>query len=96
MGEPIPSAWSTTDVVPMPEVIRVAGVPARHVYHMVERGQIQPLPDRGRFNAILVTRDTAINFMMAVALAERARIAIATAYRAIEAGASFPVPTDTS
>lgn len=87
----IPEGWRDREVVALPEVVRATGVDRREFYGMVQRGVIPTLNERGRHNALQMTRDDAIKLVMALALAAAATIALATAFRAISAGATFPV-----
>jgi hypothetical protein len=94
MGAPVivPPEWDAIDAVPLPSVIRAADVPRGALHHAISRGQLHPLPEqRAKYGAVLITKDEALEVLMAAAIAAAAGIALATALRAVAAGATFPL-----
>ncbi len=82
------------DVVSLPVVAKAANVPPMDLHNAVRRGQLHTV---GRVTAsgrpALITREEALAVLAAAALASAAGLVFASALRAVQAGATFPLPT---
>lgn len=77
--------WSGTEAVPLVDVVRESGVPYENVRKVFRQGLVEPLPERGQFNAALLSHEDAVMLLRAAALALLAGIAIVTAVRVLRA-----------
>ncbi len=86
------SEWASLAVVPLPIVARVARITARDLHNAIVRGQLHPV-ERGRGRPVMLSRGESMDVLTAAALATSAGLVFASALRAVQAGATFPLPT---
>jgi hypothetical protein len=73
------------DVIPMPVIARQIGWDRSTQSHAITEGLIRPVAKRGAAGCYQVTRDDAVQIMMAAALAFAAGVAVIIMVRAITA-----------
>jgi len=91
-----PSDWADVESVPLFDVAQAAHVHPTEMYNVIRRGFVQPLPRSRRNAPVSLAPAEARKVLTAAALAVAAGFALATGLRAVEAGATFPLATDTA
>jgi hypothetical protein len=88
---PVPPTWQ--DAVPLREVAEVGQASPVDLYNMIKRGFITPLPERGKYGAVLLSRDDAITLLVAIAAATLAGVALGSVVRLAASGVKLTLPT---
>ncbi len=72
------------EVIPLPFIRERVGWNRQQQHHAVELGAIRPIEKRGKAGCYQVTRDDAIEILVAAALAVAAGVAVVIMLRAIQ------------
>jgi len=87
--------WGDDALVPLLTVARTANRARGDLHNAAKRGQLHPIRQSNKpGRPALLPRDEALAVLTAAALAVAAGIVFSSALRAVQAGATFPLPTE--
>jgi hypothetical protein len=84
--------WEGRNSVPFPDVARAVGLDRNHIAYAVNKGIIEPLPQRGPSNAHMLRWDDVVLIVVAAAIATAAGIAVMTVIRSLRQSGAQVTP----